>query len=86
MIAGPDEGDAVTDLLDDAGSLVTEHARRVPGRIRAGGRVEIGVADTAGGEPDENLAGARLGEVDLLHPSGWPNSSSTAARIFTRRS
>ena len=66
VVAGRDERDAVTDALDDAGSLVPEHARRVAGRVGAGGGVEVGVADAAGGEPDEHLAGLRLGEVDLL--------------------
>ncbi len=53
--------------LDDARALVPEHGRRVAGRIGPGGRVEVGVADAAGDEPHEHLAGARLGEVDLLH-------------------
>ena len=57
--------DAVADLLDDAGAFVPEHGRRVAGRVGAGGGVEIGVADAAGDEAHENLAGARLGEVDL---------------------
>ena len=53
--------------LDDAGALVTEHARRVARRIGARGGVEVGVADTARDEPDEHLARPRLGELDLLH-------------------
>ena len=66
VVAGRDERDAVTDALDDAGALVAEHAGRVAGRVGAGGGVEVGVADAAGGEPDEHLARLRLGEVDLL--------------------
>ena len=66
VVAGRDERDALADALDDAGSLVAEHARRVAGRVGAGRGVEVGVADAAGGEPDEHLAGLRLGEVDLL--------------------
>ena len=63
---GRDERDAVADALDDAGALVAEHAGRVAGRVGAGGGVEVGVADAAGGEPDEHLARLRLGEIDLL--------------------
>ena len=66
VVAGRDERDAVADALDDAGALVPEHARRVAGRVGAGGGVEVGVADAARGEPDEHLARLRLGEVDLL--------------------
>ena len=66
VVAGRDERDAVTDALDDAGTLVAEHAGRVAGRVGAGGGVEVGVADAAGGEPDEHLARLRLGEIDLL--------------------
>ena len=58
--------------LDDAGALVAEHRRRVAGRVGAGGRVEVGVADAAGDEPDEHLARLRLGEVDLLDDERLP--------------
>ena len=64
---GSSEVDAVADALDDAGALVAEHRRRVAGRVGAGGRVEVGVADAAGDEPDEHLAGLRLGQIELLH-------------------
>ena len=67
VIAGRDERDAVADALDDARALVAEHAGRVARRIGAGGGVEVGVADAAGGEPHEHLAGLRLGEIDLLN-------------------
>ena len=66
VIAGRDERDAVADALDDTGALVAENARRIAGRVGAGGGVEVGVADAAGGEPHEHLAGLRLGEIDLL--------------------
>jgi hypothetical protein len=46
---------------------VTEDGRGVPGRVGAGRGVEIGVADAAGDEPDEDLARTGLGEVDVLH-------------------
>ena len=67
VIAGRDERDAVTDPLDDARALVAEHARRVARSGRRRGRVEVGVADAAGDEPDEHLARLRLRELDLLH-------------------
>ena len=66
VVARPERGHAVADLLDDSGALVTEHARRVPGRVGARGGVEVGVADPAGDEPHERLAGLRLGELELL--------------------
>ena len=86
--------DALADRLDDAGALVPEHGRRIAGRIDAGGGVHVGVADAAGDEPHEHLAGARLGEVELLHderlaellehaPRG---SSSRAADALASRS
>ena len=52
--------------LDDAGALVPEHGRRVAGRVGAGGRVHVGVADAAGDEADEHLAGLGARELDVL--------------------
>ena len=66
VVARGDERDALADPLDDTRALVAEHAGRVAGRVGAGSGVEVGVADAAGGEPDEHLAGLRLGEIDLL--------------------
>ncbi len=66
VVAGRERGDPVADPLDDAGALVPEHGRGVAGGVGAGGRVEVGVADATGDEPHEHLAGARLGQVDLL--------------------
>ena len=63
---GPHERDALADPLDDAGALVPEHGRGVSGRVGARRGVEVGVADAARLEPHQHLAGARLGEVDLL--------------------
>ena len=60
------------DRLDDAGALVAEHAVRVAGRVGARGGVQIGVADPARLEPDEHLARARLGELDVLHDERLP--------------
>jgi hypothetical protein len=66
VIAGPDGADTVADALDDARTLVPEHAGRVARRVDAGRGVHVGVADAARGEPHEDLTGLRLGEVDLL--------------------
>ena len=67
VVAGRERADALADALDDARALVPEHRRRVAGRVGAGGRVEVGVADAAGDEAHEHLARARLGQVDLVH-------------------
>ena len=72
MVARPDEADVRADGLDDAGALVSEHARRVAGRVCSRSRVEIGVADAAGGQPDERLPRFRLGELDLLDGERLP--------------
>ncbi len=67
VVARRDEpAPAVTDLLHHTGAFVAEHTRRVAGRVGSGGRVQVGVADAAGREPDERLARLRLVEVDLL--------------------
>ena len=60
------------DRLDDAGALVSEHARRVAARVGAGRRVEVGVADAAGGDPDERLARLRLLQLDVLDDERLP--------------
>jgi hypothetical protein len=67
MVARCHRGDAAPDRLDDAGALVPEHRRRIPGRVGAGCGVEVGVADTAGHEPDEHLTRLRLRQLDVLH-------------------
>ena len=56
--------------LDDARALVAEHAGRVAGRVGAGCGVEVGVADAAGDEAHEHLAGLRFGELELLDDEG----------------
>jgi hypothetical protein len=66
LVAGRDGGDVRAQLFDDAGALMPEHGRCVAGRIGPGRGVEIGVADPAGRQADEHLAGLRLGEIDLL--------------------
>ena len=72
VVARLDERHALADRLDDARALVAEHARRVAGRVGARGGVHVGVADAAGGEPDEHLARLRLGELDLLDDERLP--------------
>src|SRR4029077_9207833 len=67
MVADRQIAHAVADRLDHAGALVPEHRRRVAGGVGPGGRKQVGVADPAGLEPDEHLARARLGELELLH-------------------
>ena len=67
VVARSDRADPLADRLDDSCSLVPEHRRRVPGRIGARGRVEVGVADAACDQADEHLTGVRLGEVELLN-------------------
>jgi hypothetical protein len=66
MVAGSDRRDVLADALDDAGALVSEHGRRIAGRIRPRGGVQIGVAHAAGDEPHERLARSRVGELDVL--------------------
>jgi len=58
-------GDALADTLDESSALVAEHGRRVPRRIDSRRGVHVGVADPARGEPHEDLARPRLGEIDL---------------------
>src|SRR5581483_12000568 len=73
VVAGGDEpAAALADLLDDARPFVPEHARRVAGRVGAGGGVQVGVADAAGCEPDERLGRLRLLELDLLDDERLP--------------
>jgi len=67
VVAGRQRSDAFADPLDHTRSFVPEHGRRVAGRIGPGSRKQVRVADAAGDEPDEHLARARLGELELLH-------------------
>ena len=69
---GATERHALADRLDGAAALVAEHARRVAGRVGAGRRVEVGVADAAGEQAHEHLAGTGPGELDVLHGQGRP--------------
>ena len=76
----PGEDDAVSlaeptcvaaDGLDHAGSLVPEHDRRRPVPLALVG-VQVGAADADGAHPDDDLAGQRLLDVELLdlQPAG----------------
>jgi hypothetical protein len=67
VVARRDRRDVEADALDDSCALVPEHGRRVAGGVGARRGVEVRVADPARDEADEYLAGARLGELDLLH-------------------
>src|SRR6266545_491800 len=61
MIASDDTDDATTDLLDDAGRLVTEDHRQRPAP-RAVDHRQIGVAQSCGDDPHAELAGTRAAE------------------------
>jgi hypothetical protein len=67
VVADGDVTHPFADGLDDACALVSEHGRRVAGRVGAGGRVHVGVTDAARDQPDQRLAGSGAGEVELLH-------------------
>ena len=66
VVAGRHARHALADLLDHARALVPEHGRGVAGGVGAAGRVEVGVADPAGREAHEHLAGSRPVELDVL--------------------
>ena len=70
VVARAQRADALPDALHDARAFVAEHRRRVARRIGARRRVEIGMADAAGHEADEDLARLRLRELELLHRQG----------------
>ncbi len=67
VIAGRQRRDVRPDSLDDACPLVPEHARRVPGGIRARRRVEVGVTDAAGVHAHERLTRPGRVELDVLY-------------------
>ena len=72
VVARRDERDTRPDALDDPGSLVPENARRVSGRVGAGGGVEIGVTHAARGKAYEHLAFPRLCQIELLDDERLP--------------
>ena len=70
MVAGRHRAHTVADALDHATALVPQDGRRVAGRVGPGGGVHVGVADAAGHEPDQHLAGPGVGQLDLLDGEG----------------
>ena len=85
-VAGRHGRHALADLLDHAAALVPEDGGRVAGGVGAGRRVEVGVADAAGQQPHEHLAGAgRRPARPPAPPGASPKLSSTAARIRMAR-
>src|SRR5262245_33363767 len=67
MVAFLDVLDVGAELLDHPSAFVTEHGRRVAGRIGAGRGIEVGVADATGNEAEEHLALLGLGQFELLN-------------------
>ena len=65
VVARLDAGHAGADLLHDARALVTEDQRR-PQRPVASRGMEIAVTDARGFDFDEDFAGARRVELDIL--------------------
>jgi hypothetical protein len=65
VVAGCDVGDALTDRLHDAGGLVAEQERELV-VDPAFPVVQVGVADPAGLDLDDGLAGTRIGDDDRL--------------------
>ena len=66
MVADGDGAHAGPDGLDDAGALVAEHHWRVNDGTVAFEGVQVGAADTGGGQPDQDLTGTGLGDRDFL--------------------
>jgi len=67
VVADRQRVDAVADRLDDPRALVAEHRRGIAGRVDAGRRVHVGVADATRDEAHEHLALLGLLQVELLH-------------------
>ena len=81
VVAGGERGDAVADLLDDAGALVPEHGRRVPGRIGArGGAESVWQTPQATRRTSTSPARGSARSISRI-ASGAPNCSRTAALI-----
>jgi hypothetical protein len=72
VVARLQRGDARSDRLDHSCALVPEHARRIPARVGTGRRVEVGMADAAGDDPNERLALLRLLQLDVLDDERLP--------------
>ena len=65
MVADGDVGDSGADLLDDAGTLMTEHDGRADGDV-AEARMLVGAAQAGGNNANEDLVLARIGDLKLL--------------------
>src|ERR1700734_596688 len=61
--------------LDDAGAFVTQNNGMGDGYPVSGMTVDIGVADSGGGDAHQNFIGTRLLEIQLLDP--WMRQSFT---------
>jgi hypothetical protein len=66
VIADGHRGNAGTHFADDTSALVTEDRRKDAFGILAFERVGVGMADPSGHDLDQNLAGFRPFEVDLV--------------------
>ena len=64
MIADGEIADAIAQRLDDAGGLVAER-HRGRARTRAVDDGKVGMAETGGFDPDENLAAAGRREIEF---------------------
>ena len=73
-------GDAGADRLDDADALVAgdERRRRLDRPVAVGG-VDVGVAQAARLDADQDLAGSGLGDGRSWISRGWVKSVTTAA-------
>jgi len=65
VVADLEVGHAVADLLDDAGALVSEHARQREGDEPLA-NAEVRVAQPGRHDPDKDLAALRTVDLDLL--------------------
>ena len=73
-VADVDAANAVTDRVDPAGGLVTEHERRSHQTMRVRFEVvedrDVGVARTGARDLQPHVTGTRFGDVDVLDASG----------------
>src|SRR6202034_3269922 len=67
VVSGLHRAHTLADRFDDAASLMTEHRRRIPGRIDPGGGVHVGMTNTASHQAHEDLSATGIGKIDLLN-------------------
>ena len=65
MVAGLDQSDGVTDVLDDARSFVSQYNRQREAQ-RAVNDLEIGVAEAAGVVADQDIVGLEARHLDIV--------------------